>query len=110
MCTSKGRSFALALELDLMAPRPRRRLPGRADMESVIESQKQLLQLVQLCTTGPPERRPVFGAICRKLRAVQASAASMSRATPRSNVTSYRSALSSARSQLPSAHAVNLEQ
>lgn len=74
-------------------------------MESVIESQKQLLQLVQLCTTGPPERRPVFGAICRKLRAVQASAGS--RAT--SNVTSYRSALSSARSQLPSAHAVNLE-
>lgn len=70
-------------------------------MESVIESQKQLLQLVQLCTTGPPEKRPCFGAVCRKLRALQQSAAS---ATPRSNATSYRSAMSSARSQLPTAH------
>jgi hypothetical protein len=53
-------------------------------MEQTLDAQKQLLQLVQQCTTGPPGKRPCFGAVCRKLRSLQ-KAASSTGLTPRSD-------------------------
>ena len=43
-------------------------------MEAAIEAQKELLQLVQVCVSAPPTKRPTFGAVGRRLRAIDRSA------------------------------------
>lgn len=54
-----------------------------AGMETTLDAQKQLLLLVQQCTTGLPAGRPRFNAITRKLRSLEKSSASGM--TPRSD-------------------------
>lgn len=46
-----------------------------AGMEALLAAQRELLSLVQQCTGGPPARRPTFGAVGRRLRAIQKQAA-----------------------------------
>lgn len=48
---------------------------GFEGMEALLAAQRELLSLVQQCTGGPPARRPTFGAVGRRLRAIQKQAA-----------------------------------
>jgi hypothetical protein len=50
-------------------------------MEQLLEAQHELLALVQVCVGGPPVKRPTFGAVGRRLRAIQKSAARAGLAT-----------------------------
>lgn len=52
-----------------------------AGMEQVLKAQRDLLSLVQQCVSGPPIRRPTFGAVRRRLRDVQKQAARAGLAT-----------------------------
>ncbi|KAL4457710.1 hypothetical protein ABPG75_012575 [Micractinium tetrahymenae] len=48
---------------------------GFEGMEALLSAQRELLALVQQCIGGPPARRPTFGAVGRRLRAIQKQAA-----------------------------------
>ena len=55
-----------------------------AGMEAVLDSQRELLALVWSCANAPPAQRPTFGAVGRRLRAIQKAAAKSGLvATPR---------------------------
>ena len=45
--------------------------PTAAGMEAVLAAQKSLVQLVAACTTGPPAKRPCFGAVGRRLKEIR---------------------------------------
>ncbi|KAL4536072.1 hypothetical protein Ndes2526A_g05615 [Nannochloris sp. 'desiccata'] len=61
---------------------------GFDGMEAALDVQKQLLLLVQQCTTGPPAERPRMAVLSRKLSSLKKQAASTG-ATPRSDMTRY---------------------
>jgi hypothetical protein len=56
---------------------------GFDGMEVALSAQKELLLLVQQCTSGPSSSRPRFGAVVRKLRGMQKAAGQGG--TPRSD-------------------------
>ena len=58
---------------------------GFDGLEAALDAQKQLLLLAAQCTTGPPARRPRFGAVRRKLAALQKAAGRGAGGTPRSD-------------------------
>lgn len=49
--------------------------PRIAGMEAQLTAQKALIQLAQTCKTGPPAKRPCFGAVGRQLKAIRKAAA-----------------------------------
>jgi Leucine-rich repeat (LRR) protein len=77
----EGKAFGLLLR-DLLT----RMDIGFDGMEAALDVQKQLLLLVQQCTTGNPTERPRMSAISRKLSSLKKQAASRG-ATPRSDMT-----------------------
>lgn len=77
----EGRAFGLLLR-DLLT----RMEIGFEGMEAALDVQKQLLLLVQQCTTGPPAERPRMAAIARRLASLKKQAQSRG-ATPRSDMT-----------------------
>lgn len=54
-------------------------------MERLLELQKELLGVVQLCTAPSPLSRPTFGAVGRRLKAIrkQAARAGLAEVSPR---------------------------
>ncbi|KAL4442982.1 hypothetical protein ABPG77_008473 [Micractinium sp. CCAP 211/92] len=48
---------------------------GFEGMEALLSAQRELLSLVQQCIGGKPAQRPTFGAVGRRLRAIQKQAA-----------------------------------
>lgn len=52
-----------------------------AGMEKLLDVQRELLGLVQQCTSGPPVQRLTFGAVGRRLRTIQKHAAQLGVAT-----------------------------
>jgi Leucine-rich repeat (LRR) protein len=77
----EGRAFGLLLR-DLLT----RMDIGFDGMEAALDVQKQLLLLVQQCTTGNPADRPRMSGIARKVASLKKQAASRG-ATPRSDST-----------------------
>jgi len=51
-------------------------------MEFILDVQKQLLALVQMCTTGQVVKRPLFGDLVRQLKVLQKSAGKVAGVTP----------------------------
>eukprot|EP00887_Chlorella_sp_A99_P002665 scaffold6.g2665.t1 len=56
-------------------------------MDAIIECQRELLQLIQLCTTSAPAKRPCFGTVGKKLRAIQRHLERDLHETPRADST-----------------------
>lgn len=54
-------------------------------MEASLDAQKQILLIIQQCTTGAPESRPRMSVITRKLRSLQKSISSRWSLSPRSD-------------------------
>lgn len=54
-------------------------------MEASLDAQKQILLIIQQCTTGTPESRPRISVIARKLKSLQKSVNSRWSASPRSD-------------------------
>jgi Leucine-rich repeat (LRR) protein len=51
-------------------------------MEFILDVQKQLLALVQICTTGQVVKRPLFGDVVKQLKGLQKSAGKVAVVTP----------------------------
>ncbi|KAL4857990.1 Plant intracellular Ras-group-related LRR protein 5 [Chlorella vulgaris] len=64
-------------------------------MDQVLKAQQDLLSLVQQCVSGPPIRRPTFGAVRRRLRDIQkqAARAGLATITPRGGLDTPRTSV-----------------